>query len=145
MLQTALLTLALPATLLAAQQNAAAEMTVELPSGVLLSRFAPNQLTLSVGGQTQTLRPLGTPNRHADYAEYFGTLEPLRFRLPLGGRGAGKTPAQGTLSAQLFVCDKVARLCAMRTLKLQVTLGKTLRLTQAQLQPALISSEADRP
>lgn len=137
----ALLSFALPAALLAAPKDAAT-LTVELPPGVLLSRFAPNQLTLSVGGQTQTLRPLGTSSRHADYADYFGTLEPLRFRLPLNNE-AGKALKQGSLSAQLFVCDKVARLCAMRTLKLSVTLGKTLRLTEVQLQSVRLSSTQD--
>lgn len=137
MLQVAFTSLALLAS--SALPNSPVTLTVELPSGVLLSRFAPNQLTLSAGGHTQTLRPVGTPNRHADYADYFGTLEPLRFRLPLNDQ-AGKMLGQGTLSAQLFVCDKTARLCAMRTFKMQVTLGKTLRLTEAQLQPACLSS-----
>ncbi|MGX9685987.1 hypothetical protein ACTQ9L_02390 [Deinococcus wulumuqiensis] len=128
---------------LGAQAGQTATLRVDLAlRDTLLSREAPNLLTLQTPwGQLQT-RPSGTAHRDPAYAGYFGQVRPmtLKVKVPAQVR-AGRYAAQ--LTADLFVCDTADKLCTRRTLKLPVQLqvGKvarpgTLTLKDEHLRPA---------
>ena len=132
-----------PETVLLARAGQTASMRVDLGTReLLLSREAPNLLTLRTPwGQVQT-RPNGTPHRTPAYAGYFGQVRPalLKVRVPAAIR-AGRYAAQ--LTADLFVCDTGDKLCTRRTLKLpvQVQVGNvarpgTLTLKDEHLRPS---------
>lgn len=130
-------------TVLTAQAGQPAALRVNLAlRDTLLSREAPNLLTLQTPwGQVQA-RPGGTAHGDPAYAGYFGQVRTttLKVKVPAQVR-AGRYAAQ--LTADLFVCDVADKLCTRRTLKLPVQLQVskvarpgTLTLKDEHLRPA---------
>ena len=126
----------LPETVLPARAGQTAALRVDFGAReLLLSREAPNLLTLRTPWGQVTARPAGTAHRDPAYAGYFGQVRPsvLKVKVPAQVT-AGRYAAQ--LSADLFVCDVGDKLCTRRTLKfpVQLQVGNVARPVTLTLQ-----------
>jgi len=92
--------------------------------GHLLNREAPTQISLETpfgGPIVATLEGAYTRSFDPDFAEYYGIVKPLEFRLEVPKNAL---PGRYTLklSGQVRFCSKIQHLCVMSALELPYTL-----------------------
>lgn len=122
---TALLTLTpapAPPLKIVVQAGQTANVTVNYPyRSALLNREAPNTIALSTPWGRVEAKPTGTPHPDAKFSAYFGTVNPTHLKWSVPKQVASGSYA-ANISAQLFVCDAVQKMCSHRAVNVPVTL-----------------------
>lgn len=117
---------------------------------ILLSRDAPNRLTLSTPWGKVQAKLTGTAQRNPEFAAYYAQVRPvtLAAKVPATAKAGVYT---GQFEAELFVCDKVDKMCLPRTVRGNVRLNvgnaakaAVLTLKDAQLRPKRLNLSPKR-
>lgn len=116
-----------PATQITAHAGQTANLTVMFPlTNLLLSRAAPNRLTLHTPWGGAAGAPSGPVHAQPEFKSYFGSLRPLLLRVPVPPNVCPGLYA-ARLSGPLFVCNTKAAVCVRR----DVNLGVNVRVLPA--------------
>lgn len=118
----ALIPAPVPPAVITVQAGQTASVTVNYPHRTaLLNREAPNTVSLHTPWGNVAAKPTGTPHPDAQFSGYFGAVHPTQLKWSVPKKVAAGSYA-ANLSAQLFVCDSVQKMCSRRSLTLPITL-----------------------